>query len=155
STALASGQALNLVFASTSVTAMRALARRSERAQSAPPKPPPITMTRGPEFCEIAGAAIRAAADAATPVNTPRRLVCVWFSPLPAAALVRGTALCLRKKLGWQQRRHPFVAATSRLGQVLILDRQVADPFAGCRSDPIEHRGCCHEDRRLAVAAPE
>jgi len=45
-TALLNGQAVNVAFASTSVTAMRGSAWRRARAQLAPAKPPPTTTTR-------------------------------------------------------------------------------------------------------------
>ncbi len=37
----------------------------------------------------------------------------------------------------------------------MVLERERAVAFAGCREDRVEHRGRRHADRRLADAAPE
>src|SRR5262245_10129308 len=80
-TALLNGHAVNVAFASTSVTAIRGSACRRARAQLAPAKPPPTTTTRGPAPCARAGIG-RSAAEAATPSWRNRRRSIFFTSSL-------------------------------------------------------------------------
>jgi len=65
---LVNGQAVNVVLASISVTAIRGSACRMARAQLAPAKPPPTTTTRGAAPCAKVGTGRSAVeAAAATP----------------------------------------------------------------------------------------
>src|SRR5450631_1875511 len=81
-TSLLNGQAVEVWFASTRVTAMLGSSRLSIRAQVAPEKPPPTTTTRAGAFCASAGiGSIAAAAPAVAALRTSRRL----WAPVMAA----------------------------------------------------------------------
>src|SRR5437879_2679335 len=82
-TLLLNGQAVKVLFGSTSVTCSFGSIAFSARAQLAPPKPPPITTTRG-AACENAGSGNASAVTlAALPPTNPRRLM-RWLIPMPA-----------------------------------------------------------------------
>src|SRR5215831_8791132 len=76
-TLLLNGQAMKVLFGSTSVTRSLASALRSERAQLAPANPPPITTTWGAAPCATAGACGRPAAPATASdeASSLRRLI--------------------------------------------------------------------------------
>src|SRR5262245_55303358 len=129
--------------------------RLSSRAQVAPPKPPPTTTTRG-EPCATAGIAAPAAAAAIVPRRNRRR---VW-RPV-TRPMVRVLPLLPPRPTDPRLSRKRAVAARatapSRLhhGDVVVLERERADPLARRPEVGVEHGGSRHADRRLADAAPE
>src|SRR6185436_1810336 len=83
-TLLLNGQAVKVLFGSTSVTCNFGSIAFSARAQLAPPKPPPITTTRA-AACAKAGRGNDAAATvAAAPTRQNSRRLMRWLIPMPA-----------------------------------------------------------------------
>src|SRR5882724_3102130 len=83
-TLLLNGQAVKVLFGSTSVTCNFGSIAFNARAQLAPPKPPPITTTRAAD-CAKAGSGNDAAATvAAAPTRQNSRRLMRWLIPMPA-----------------------------------------------------------------------
>src|SRR6478609_6173245 len=77
-TLLLNGQAVKVLFGSTSVTCNFGSIAFSARAQLAPPKPPPITTTRA-AACAKAGSGNASAAAVAAPALLNSRRLIGWF----------------------------------------------------------------------------
>src|SRR6186713_755898 len=83
-TLLLNGQAVKVLFGSTSVTWNFGSIAFSARAQLAPPKPPPITTTRA-AACAKAGSGKASAAAVAAPAPQNSRRLMRWLMPIPAS----------------------------------------------------------------------
>src|SRR5215204_6055622 len=82
-TLLLNGQAVKVLFGSTSVTCNFGSICFSARAQLAPPKPPPMTITRAADCANAGSGNANAVAVAALPATNSRRLM-RWLIPMPA-----------------------------------------------------------------------
>src|SRR5215216_6222339 len=82
-TLLLNGQAVKVLFGSTSVTCNFGSIAFSARAQLAPPKPPPITTTRGAACAKAGRGNTSAVTVAALQPTNPRRLM-RWLIPMLA-----------------------------------------------------------------------
>src|SRR5215207_335493 len=80
-TLLLNGQAVKVLFGSTSVTCNFGSICLSARAQLAPPKPPPITTTRVAACASAGNGNASAVTAAALPPTNPRRLM-RWLIPM-------------------------------------------------------------------------
>src|SRR5262245_51792146 len=149
-TPLLNGQAVNVEFASTSVTVMRGSMRLMKRAQVAPAKPPPMTTAREPVPCAMAGSGSRAAvAPAAAVLRNSRRFFAVMIG-LPSSILLRavpggdGFDLVVRETLG--EEMHHGRRRLPRLERLHGSDdvRRVA-------ADEPRHRGLDRSRRGMAA----
>src|SRR4029453_17088654 len=83
-TLLLNGQAVKVLFGSTSVTCNFGSIAFSARAQLAPPNPPPITITRA-AACAKAGSGNASAVAVAAPAPQNSRRLMRWLMPIPAS----------------------------------------------------------------------
>src|SRR6267142_2549581 len=86
-TLLLNGQAVKVLFGSTSVTCSFGSIAFSARAQLAPPKPPPITTTRG-AACANAGSGNASAVTVAALAPQNSRRLMRWLIPMLAPLLL-------------------------------------------------------------------
>src|SRR5262245_22229718 len=153
-TPLLNGQAVNVEFASTSVTVMRGLMRLMKRAQVAPAKPPPMTTAREPVPCATAGSGSRAAvAPAAAVLRNSRRFFAVMIG-LPSSVLLRavpgrgGLDLVVGETLG--EEMHHGRRLLPRLERL-----HGGDDVGGVAADEPRHRGLHRPPRGMAARARE
>src|SRR5262249_1000362 len=149
-TPLLNGQAMNVGFASTSVTVMRGSMRLMKRAQVAPAKPPPMTAAREPVPGGIAGSGSRAAvAPAAAVLRNSRRFFAVMIG-LPSSILLRavpggdGFDLVVRETLG-EEMHH----GRRRLPRLERLHG--GDDVRRVAADEPRHRGLDRSRRGMAA----
>src|SRR5262245_7919968 len=151
-TPLLNGQAVNVEFASTSVTVMRGSMRLMKRAQVAPAKPPPMTTARLPAPCAMAGSGSRAAvAPAAAVLRNSRRFFAVMIG-LPSSILLRtvpggdGFDLVVGEPLG--EEMHHGRRLLPRLERL-----HGGDDVRGVAADEPRHRGLDRSRRGMATGA--
>src|SRR5262245_58407433 len=153
-TPLLNGQAVNVEFASTSVTVMRGSMRLMKRAQVAPAKAPPMTTARPPAPCAMAGSGSRAAlAPAGAVLRSSRRFFAVLIAR-PSSSCVRavpggeGSDLVVGGSLGdamqHGRRQLPRLRRLHRGGE-----------GGGIAADEPRHRGLDRSRRGMAAGARE
>src|SRR5437763_6651646 len=137
-TSLLKGHETNVRFGSISVTCNPSFRRFNARAQAAPPKPPPITATRGADCANEGDGNAEASPTAAMPRTASLRVADMGTDPVSG-----------------RRRLLPPSSMPSGEADVLVPQGNRTDALAGCCKIGVEHRGRGNADGRLAHAAPE